>query len=97
MNSLNIKLIGLGSLAAVGFSSCSDDFLREKQNFDQADPAIYNDYTGCLARVSDCYRYSLPDPNGNPNWQYPSTGKADDLSKCTEEYAGFGVFVNPLE
>ena len=97
MKSLNIKLIGLGILAAVGFSSCSDDFLREKQNFDQADPAIYNDYTGCLARVSDCYRYSLPDPNGNPNWQYPSTGKADDLSKCTEEYAGFGVFVNPLE
>ncbi len=97
MKSLNIKLIGLGILAAVGFSSCSDDFLREKQNFDQADPAIYNDYTGCLARVSDCYRYSLPDPNDNPNWQYPSTGKSDDLSKCTEEYAGFGVFVNPLE
>ncbi len=97
MKSLNIKLIGLGLLAAVGFSSCSDDFLREKQNFDQADPAIYNDYTGCLGRLSDCYALCLPNPGGGPNWQYPSYGASDDLSKCTEEYAGFGVFVNPLE
>lgn len=97
MKSLNIKLIGLGLLAAVGFSSCSDDFLREKQNFDQADPAIYNDYTGCLGRLSDCYALCLPNPGGGPNWQYPSYGASDDLSKCTEEYSGFGVFVNPLE
>lgn len=36
-------------------------------------------------------------PGRRSNWQYPSYGASDDLSKCTEEYAGFGVFVNPLE
>lgn len=94
---MNIKLIGFALLAFAGLTSCSDEFLQEKINYDQADPSIYNDYTGCLARVSDCYRYNLPDPNGNPNWQYPSTGFSDDLSKCTEEFSGFGIFVNPLE
>ena len=96
MKSFNIKLIGF-ALLALGFASCSTDFLEEKINYDQADPAIYNNYVGCLGRLSDCYALSLPNPGGGPNWQYPSTGFQDDLSKCTEEYAGFGVFVNPLE
>ena len=82
-------------LAACGLSSCSDDFLKEKINYDNADPTIYNYYEGCAARVSDCYRYSLPDPNAAMNWQYPSTGSNDDAGKSTEEYAGFSPFVDP--
>lgn len=64
-------------------------------NYDQAGPEIYNDYAGALGRLSDIYGLCLPDPNGNPSWQYPSTGFADDLSKCTEEFSGYGLFVNP--
>ena len=89
-------VLGLALTSALALSSCSDDFLKEKTNFDQASPEIYNNYTGCLGRLSDCYALCLPDPNGSPNWQYTSVGKSDDLSKCTEEFAGFGVFVDPL-
>ncbi len=95
MKKVNIKIVGLALLAIVGFASCSTDFLEEKQNYDYVDPSFYDDYAGCQARVSDCYRYVLPDPNGDAGWQYPSTGKSDNWSKCTEEFSGFGVFVNP--
>lgn len=95
MKRFNLKYAGLALLASASLASCSTDFLEEKINYDYADPSIYNYYDGCAARVSDCYRYNLPDPNGNPGWQYTSTGKADDWSKCTEEFAGFGIFVDP--
>ena len=96
MKRINIKIVGFALAAVCGLASCSDDFLKEKTNFDQASPEIYNNYTGCLGRLSDCYALCLPDPNVSPNWQYTSVGKSDDLSKCTEEFAGFGVFVDPL-
>ena len=95
MKRFNIKYAGLALLASASLAACSTDFLEEKINYDYADPSIYNYYDGCAARVSDCYRYTLPDPNGNAGWQYTSTGKADDWSKCTEEFAGFGIFVDP--
>ena len=95
MKNLNIKIAGLALMVAAGLTSCSDEFLQEKINYDQADPDIYNYYEGCAARVSDCYRYNLPDPNASATWQHPSTGQPDDWSKCTEEYAGFGLFVDP--
>ncbi len=96
MKRLNIKLIGLTLMAAAGFASCSDEFLQEKINYDQADPSIYNNFVGAQARLNDCYRYSLPDINSDPNWQHPSMGKADELAKCTEEFSGWGVFVDPI-
>ena len=95
MKTRNIKIAGLALLAAAGLSSCSDEFLQEKINYDYADPSVYNYYEGALARVSDCYRYNLPDPNSAANWQHPSAGAPDDWSKCTEEYSGWGIFVDP--
>lgn len=91
----NIKIAGLALLGAVAFASCSTDFLEEKTNYDMASPVVYDDYAGCIGRVNDCYSFCLPNVNGTPGWQYTSTGKSDDWSKCTEEYSGFGVFVNP--
>ena len=96
MKKVNIKIAGLALLAAVGFTACSTDFLEEKKNYDLANPALYDDYAGCIGRVNDCYSFCLPNPNGNPDWRYTSTGKNDDWSKCTEEFSGFGIFVNPL-
>ena len=91
----NLKIAGLALLGAVAFASCSTDFLEEKTNYDMASPVVYDDYAGAVGRVNDCYSFCLPNVNGTPGWQYTSTGKSDDWSKCTEEYSGFGVFVNP--
>ncbi len=96
MKRVNIKIAGLALLGAVAFASCSTDFLEEKTNYDMASPTVYDDYAGCIGRVNDCYSFCLPNPNGAPGWQYTSTGKSDDWSKCTEEFSGFGIFVNPL-
>lgn len=49
-----------------------------------------------IARVADVYKVCLPDPKSTPSSIYNSTGLADDQSKSTEEYSGFGAFVNPL-
>ena len=96
MKKVNIKIAGLALLAAVGFTACSTDFLEEKKNYDYTTPeGVYNDYTGALGRVHDCYSFCLPNASGTPGWQHTSTGKSDDWSKCTEEYSGFGIFVNP--
>ncbi|WP_297061163.1 RagB/SusD family nutrient uptake outer membrane protein [uncultured Duncaniella sp.] len=92
---MKFKYLSLAVLSAAALSSCSDEFLQEKKNYEQTDVNAYNSYAGSLGRLADCYMLTLPDVNGNPGWQYPSTGKNDDLSKCTEEYCGFGVFVNP--
>ena len=82
-------------MAALGLSSCSDQFLEDKQNFDNVTSEVYNDYAGASGRVLDLYWWILPDPNSDANWKYPCTGKADGISKSTEEYSGFGLFVNP--
>lgn len=82
-------------MAAVAFSSCSDQFLQDKKNYDSTSEDAYNYFSGALGRVNDIYYWSLPSANDSPSWKYPSTGLADDHSKCTEEYSGFGTFVDP--
>lgn len=91
----NIKLFSSALVAAFFFASCSDSFLEEKKNYDNVNTGIYNYYSGANARVSDVYAWSLPDPNSNANWKTDCTGNADDQSKSTEEYSGFGAFVDP--
>ena len=82
-------------LAALSFSSCSDQFLEDKQNFDNVTEEVYNNYAGASGRVLDLYWWILPDGNSDANWKNPCTGNADGISKSTEEYAGFGTFVDP--
>jgi hypothetical protein len=95
MKNSNIKLFGCTLMATMAFASCSDEFLEEKKNYDNVNVGIYDYYSGANARVSDIYSWSLPDPNGGAAWNNNSTGQADDQSKSTEEYSGFGAFVNP--
>ena len=95
MKKYNIKLFGYALMATMVFASCSDKFLEEKKNYDNVNAGIYDFYSGANARVSDVYSWSLPDPNGNAAWNNNCTGIADDQSKSTEEYSGFGVFVHP--
>lgn len=91
----NIKLFGTAFMAALFLASCSDEFLEEKKNYDNVNAGIYDYYSGANARVNDVYSWALPSPNSSANWQYNCTGNADDQSKSTEEYSGFGAFVNP--
>lgn len=95
MKSKILNIFGPALVSLLVFSSCSDDFLEEKKNYDNVSTDIYNYYEGSLARVNDVYSWCLPNPDGTPGWQYPGTGNNDDESSSTEEYSGFGSFVDP--
>ena len=75
-------------------TSCSDEFLEEKKNYDNVSVDIYNYEAGCNGRVNDIYSWCLPTVN-DITWKYPSMGSADAAAKSTEEYTGFSDFVNP--
>lgn len=89
-----IKYFGFGLMAITAFSACSDSFLEDKKNYDNVNKDLYQFVEGANARLNDLYSWSLPDVT-NLNWKYPSCGLADDAAKSTEEYSGFGAFVNP--
>ena len=92
-----IQYISCAVIAAGFLASCSDSFLEEKRNYDNVNADIYNYYSGANGRLNDIYSWSLPTANVTDGtlWKYPSAGSNDVLSKCTEEYSGFGMFVNP--
>lgn len=89
------RISSLAFLTAAIFTSCSDSFLEEKQNYDSTTREAYNYWSGASARVSAIYRTCLPDAAANASARFNCTGLADDQSKSTEEYSGFSVFVNP--
>ena len=77
------------------FTGCSDEFLKEKQNYDNLSPEIYNDYTGAKMRVEDIYLRLLPSANTSLTYRYPSSGKSDTHSKSTEEFSGLSSLTDP--
>lgn len=97
MKSKILSMLGVAVVSILAFTACSDKFLEDKRNYDNVTPDIYNYYEGANARVSDLYAWSLPQTasTNQIGWKFPSYGAADDESKSTEEYCGFGSFVNP--
>ena len=97
MKSKTLIISGLAVVSMLAFTACSDKFLENKKNYDNVTPDIYNYYEGASARVSDLYSWSLPQTTSTDQigWKYPSYGAADNEGKSTEEYAGFGSFVDP--
>jgi len=89
-----IKLFSFALVSALALSSCSDSFLEEKKNYDNATSDIYNYESGCSGRINDIYTWCLP-AISDLTWKYPSVGNADDAGKSTEEYSGFSSFVDP--
>ena len=92
---MKIQTICLTLLASAALSSCSDSFLEEKKSYDNVNEDAFNYFDGANRRLNDAYIRCLPDVNAGPDYMNVSTGSSDDLSKCTEEYSGFGTFVNP--
>lgn len=95
MKRKNIIAFSVALMAIGAFTSCSDEFLQDKKNYDYVDASTYNTFSGAKARVDDIYAWCLPNTSSDPSWKYNSTGAADLQSKSTEEYSGFGSFVDP--
>lgn len=95
-----IKYISLAAAVVLGLASCSDSFLEDKKNYDNASQDLYNSYDGAKARVTDIYSWCLPavgdlTNEGVYNYLSVSMGSNDMAAKSTEEYSGFSVFVDP--
>ena len=93
-----IKYMSFGLTAVLTFSACSDQFLEDKKNYDNATTDIYNYVSGCNGRVNDIYAWCLPavgDLSTGQNYLSVAMGSADIAGKSTEEYSGFSDFVNP--
>lgn len=87
MKRKNIIAFSVALMAIGAFTSCSDEFLQDKKNYDYVDASTYNTFSGAKARVDDIYAWCLPNASSEPSWKYNSTGAADLQSKSTEEYS----------
>ena len=90
-----ICLLGIALTGSL-FTSCSDDFLKDKKNYDNFTPEVIDNYKGAVLRINAVYGECLPNPNAAAGWNNNQTGYKDDQSQATEEYYGFGCFLNPL-
>ncbi len=89
-----IKYIGFGLASVLALSSCSDQFLQDKKNFDNVTEEVYNYVEGAQSRVDDVYSWCMPSV-GDLAWNNPSMGNNDLAGSATEEYSGFGKFNDP--
>jgi len=94
MKNINKYCLSAGLLLATTlFTGCSDDFLKDKQDYSRVTAAIYNDYAGAKGRINDIYSLCLPKSNTDVSYDNPSTGSADLYATSTEEYGGLSDFV----
>ncbi|MDR2147290.1 MAG: RagB/SusD family nutrient uptake outer membrane protein [Tannerella sp.] len=78
------------------WTGCSDEFLKEKKNYGNLSPDIYNDETGAKMRVEDIYLRLLPNARDGLMYRSPSNGTASDVqTQATEEFTGLSWYVNP--
>jgi starch-binding outer membrane protein, SusD/RagB family len=90
MKNINKYCLSAGLVVAtILMTGCSDDFLKEKQDYTRVTSAIYNDYAGSKGRINDIYSLCLPKSNTDVSYDNPSTGTADIYATSTEEYGGF--------
>lgn len=84
MKRKNIFRISVAFFAMTAFTSCSDQFMQDKQNFDSTTADAYNYWSGALGRVADVYRVCLPDPKATPSSMYNSTGNLSRLKNIVD-------------
>lgn len=93
-NKINHSIPAFLVALLVVFTACSDEFLKEKQDYSKVSEVVYNTYAGAQSRINDIYYRCHPLAAQAMSYQYPSSGIADDYSKCTEEYGGLSKFVD---
>ncbi len=94
MNKIKFLSVALATSAAL--VSCSDEFLEEKMDYNYASDEIYQYETGVNGRLANIYNVCQPTTaSSDYDAKRPSYGNADDFSKSTEEYSGFGDWVDP--
>lgn len=93
INSLVLSIAAVAN--AFMWTGCSDEFLREKKDYNHLSPEIYNDYVGAKMRVEDIYLRMLPNANDGLTYRSPSGGKSDIQSQSTEEFSGLSNYVHP--
>ncbi|MDN3594832.1 RagB/SusD family nutrient uptake outer membrane protein [Zunongwangia endophytica] len=88
MKTFNIK--NLNSLYLLAFvlmvSSCSDEFLQEKQDWTGVNEQVFQDELRARAYVDYVYSLFLPNDGNVPQWWYHSHN--DDLLQTSDEYYG---------
>src|SRR5574344_2628911 len=93
--------IAIVAVGIIGFSSCSDDYLKEKKLYGSFNgTTIYENYTSADNRITYLYKMLLPKSTGgmdecNYYNDLISTGENDTYSQLTEEYGGMNKFNNP--
>jgi len=93
---INILILSVAAMvSAFMWTGCSDEFLKEKQDYSHLSPEIYNDYIGAKMRVEDIYLRLLPSANDGLTYRSPSGGKSDVQSQATEEFSGLSKYVHP--
>ena len=93
---INAKtVLGLVLTSAVALTACSDDFLKNKKNYDTETRDIYNYYESAQSRINDLYQQSMPNIQAVQLYRFPSMRESDDLSQTTEEFTNLSNFVNP--
>lgn len=96
MKNINKYLLATSLIIASSLiTGCSDDFLKDKQDYTRVTGEIYNDYAGANARINNIYSLCLPKSNSDVSYDNPSTGNSDLYSASTEEYGGLTDFVDP--
>lgn len=80
MKRKNIIAFSVALMAIGAFTSCSDEFLQDKKNYDYVDASTYNTFSGAKARVDDIYAWCLPNTSSDPSWKYNTE---DDLPART--------------
>ena len=67
MKRKNIIAFSVALMAIGAFTSCSDEFLQDKKNYDYVDASTYNTFSGAKARVDDIYAWCLPNTSSEPS------------------------------
>lgn len=98
---IQIGKMVLPAIALCATVSCSDDFLAEKRPFGSFGPEqVYGDWNSVKLRLNYIYQRSLPNAH-NGSGQHSRepdlwpVGFPDLLSKCTEEFPGYGDYTDP--
>ena len=67
MKRKNIIAFSVALMAIGAFTSCSDEFLQDKKNYDYVDASTYNTFSGAKARLDQINSRFIPNTSSKPS------------------------------